>query len=153
VNGMNRKIMESCKLENKLTKAEKGTPRLIPFIGVKVPAGFPSPADDYVEGKVDLNNIVIKNQDSTFYMKVEGDSMIKANINDGDVLVVDKSIEPVHGKIVIAILDGEFTVKTLYNKDGVIKLVPANENYEEIILGEYQELNVWGVVTFVLHKI
>ena len=140
-------------MENTPSKAEKGIPRLIPLIGVKIPAGFPSPADDYVEGKVDLNNMVIKNQDSTFYMKVEGDSMIDANINDGDVLVVDKSIEPVHGKIVIAILDGEFTVKTLYNKDGIIKLVPANPNYEEIILGEYQELNVWGVVTFVLHKI
>jgi DNA polymerase V len=78
--------------------------------------------------------------------------MIDTNINDGDILVVDRSIEPTHGKVVIAVLDGEFTVKRLYKKNGITKLLPANPNFPEIILKNGQELNIWGVVSYTIHK-
>jgi len=143
-------------LENEISEIFTSTcskPLLIPIVGMQVPAGFPSPADDFIEGKLDLNTMVIKNPTATFYMRVQGDSMIDANIHDGDMIVVDRSVEAVHGKIVIAVLDGEFTVKRLYRKDGIIKLIPENSNYSEIILHKEQELFVWGVVCFVVHKL
>ena len=77
--------------------------------------------------------------------------MIDANILDGDLLMVDRSIDAVHGKVIIAVVDGDFTVKTLYNKDGIVKLIPANPEYPEIILNNDQELNVWGVVNYIIH--
>ena len=119
----------------------------------KVAAGFPSPAAEYEENTLDINDIVVTNPISTFYVKVKGDSMIDANINDGDILVVDRSIEAIHGKVVIAVVDGEFTVKRLYHKDGVIKLIPENIQYPEIILKNEQELNIWGVVSYIIHKV
>jgi len=134
-------------------RSEISKPVLIPIVGMQIPAGFPSPADDFIEGKLDLNTMVIKNPTATFYMRVQGDSMMDANIHDGDMIVVDRSIEPTHGKIVIAVIDGEFTVKRLYRKDGVIKLIPENPDYQEIVIHQEQELTVWGVVSFVVHKL
>jgi DNA polymerase V len=124
----------------------------LPVAATKVPAGFPSPATDYEEDRLDINDIVVSNPSSTFFIRVKGNSMIDSNITEDDILVVDKSIEAIHGKIVIAVVDGDFTVKTLYNKDGVIKLVPANTEYPEIILTSEQELNIWGVVSYIIHK-
>jgi len=124
----------------------------LPVAQSKVQAGFPSPATEYEEDRLDINDIVVTNPQATFYIRVNGNSMLDANIHDGDILVVDRSLEPVHGKIIIAVVDGEFTVKTLYNKDGVIKLVPANPEYPEILLKDAQELNVWGVVSYIIYK-
>ncbi len=124
----------------------------LPVAQSKVPAGFPSPATEYEEDSLDINDIVVTNPSATFYVRVKGNSMIDANIHEGDILVVDKSIEATHGKIVIAVIDGEFTVKTLYNKDGVVKLVPSNPDFPDIVLKNEQELNVWGVVSYIIYK-
>lgn len=117
-----------------------------------VQAGFPSPAAGYEEERIDLSEALITNPASTFCVRVRGNSMIDANIFDGDLLMVDRSIDAVHGKVIIAVIDGDFTVKTLYNKDGIVKLIPANPEYPEIILNNDQELNVWGVVNYIIHK-
>ncbi len=124
----------------------------LPLVSSKVQAGFPSPAADYEEATLDINDIVVSNPSATFFVRVKGNSMIDANIRDGDILVVDKSIEAAHGKIVIAVVDGEFTVKTLYIKDNVVKLIPANSSYPEITLKNEQELNIWGVVSYIIYK-
>lgn len=124
----------------------------LPVAGSKVQAGFPSPATEYEDDSLDINDIVVSNPAATFYVRVKGNSMIDANISEGDVLVVDRSIEAIHGKIVIAVVDGDFTVKTLFLKDGIVKLVPANPDYPEIVLHNEQELNIWGVVSYIIHK-
>lgn len=124
----------------------------LPVSSSKVEAGFPSPAQEYEEERLDINDLVVTNPSATFYVRVKGNSMVDANISEGDILVVDRSVTPIHGKIVIAVVDGDFTVKTLYNKDGVVKLVPANPDYPEIILKDEQELNIWGVVSYTIHK-
>jgi DNA polymerase V len=124
----------------------------LPIASSTVSAGFPSPAGGYEETELDINDILVTNPAATFYVRVKGNSMLDANINDGDILVVDRSLEASHGKIVIAVIDGEFTVKTLYKKNGIIKLIPANSNYQEIILKNGQELNIWGVVAYTIHK-
>ena len=124
----------------------------MPLASSTVQAGFPSPAIGYEEERIDLAEALITNPASTFCVRVRGNSMIDANIFDGDLLMVDRSIDAVHGKVVIAVVDGDFTVKTLYIKDGVVKLVPANSEYPEIILNNDQELNVWGVVNYIIHK-
>lgn len=124
----------------------------LPVAQSKITAGFPSPATEYEEDSLDINDIVVTNPTATFYVRVKGNSMIDANIKDGDILVVDKSIEATHGKIIIAVVDGEFTVKTLYNKGGIVKLVPSNPDFPDIVLKNEQELNVWGVVSYIIYK-
>jgi DNA polymerase V len=124
----------------------------IPIACSKISAGFPSPAAAYEEADLDINDILITNPIATFYVRVKGTSMIDANIHEGDILVVDRSVQPIHGKIVIAVLNGEFTVKTLYKLNGIIKLVQANPEFEEIILKDQQELDIWGVVVYTIHK-
>ncbi|MDP3561646.1 MAG: translesion error-prone DNA polymerase V autoproteolytic subunit [Legionellaceae bacterium] len=123
----------------------------LPLYANKISAGFPSPADDYLETKLDLNSYLIKHPSSTFFVKVSGDSMINAGIQSGDMLIVDRSIEPTDGKIVIAALDGELTVKRLYKKNGQLKLVAENIQYKPIDVVE-QEIVIWGVVTHVIHE-
>ena len=125
---------------------------LVPLVNDKVVAGFPSPAIGYEEEPLNINDLIITNQSATFYIRVTGNSMIDSNINEGDILVVDKSIEPKHGHIVIAVINGEFTVKTLYFKDGLVKLVPSNATYPEITLTGESELNIWGVVSYAIKK-
>ena len=117
-----------------------------------VTAGFPSPATEYEDDRLDINDIVVTNPAATFYVRVKGNSMIDANIHDGDILVVDKSLEARHNDIIIAVVDGDFTVKTLYVKDDLVKLMPANPEYPEITLKHEQELNVWGVVSYIIYK-
>lgn len=124
----------------------------LPIANSTVAAGFPSPAAGYEETDLDINDILVTNPKATFYVRVKGNSMVDANIKDGDILVVDRSIEAKHGKIVIAVVDNEFTVKTLHNRSGIIKLVPANPEFPEITLKEGQELNIWGVVVYTIHK-
>ncbi|MCC2626307.1 MAG: umuD [Burkholderiales bacterium] len=124
----------------------------LPIPSSKIAAGFPSPAAAYEEDDLDINDIVITSPATTFYVRVKGTSMVDANIHEGDILVVDRSLEAKHGKIVIAIVNGEFTVKTLYKKDGLVKLVPANPDFPEITFKNDQELNIWGIVTYTIHR-
>lgn len=119
----------------------------LPLYAHKVVAGFPSPADDYIEATLDLNEKLIRNKAATFLLVVEGDSMKKAGIKDGDILVVDRSIPPADGKIVIAALDGELTVKRLSMKSTGTWLVPENDDYPPIAVREEADIVIWGVVT------
>ena len=125
----------------------------IPLLGFRIAAGFPSPADDYLEGRIDLNEHLIRNKEATFILRVKGWSMVKAGIHDGDELIVDRSIEPIDGKIVVAVVDGQLTVKRLYKKHGIIKLLAENADFGVIEFKEGHELIIWGVVTRVLHKV
>jgi len=118
----------------------------------RVPAGFPSPAADYAHKRIDLNEHLIRNKEATFVFRVKGDSMNGVGINEGDELLVDRSIEARHGHIVIAVLNGEFTVKRLHSRGGVVKLIPENPRYPTTVLKDGQELVVWGVVTRNLPK-
>lgn len=122
-------------------------PLPLPVDTVKVSAGFPSPAADYEENRLDINDYLIVNPVSTFFFPVQGDSMQGAEIFDGDVLVVDRSIKPRHGHIVIAFVDGERLVKRLHYRTGRVALVAENPTYASIELEEGMELVIWGVVT------
>lgn len=125
----------------------------IPLYQCAVNAGFPSPAEDEMEKSLDLNELLIKRPASTFFLRVSGSSMIKAGIQDKDILIVDRSIEPVHGKIVIAAVNGELTVKRLHLEGKKIFLMAENDNYPRISIGEGTELHIWGVVTSVIHSL
>lgn len=123
-----------------------------PLFLTSVKAGFPSPADDYIEKKLDLNDFLIKNPPATFFVKVEGDSMKGAQISAGDILVVDRSIEPTDKKIVIAALMGEFTVKRIRIINKEIFLEAENPRYPSIKINENMDFEIFGVVTYVIHK-
>ena len=116
------------------------------LIESSVPAGFPSPGDD-LKDKIDLNAHLVRRPESTYLLRVQGDSMIGAGIFDGDLLVVDRSIEPTTGNIVIAVVNGEFTVKKLYRNGSKVELLPANPRCKKITFTEGTELEIWGVVT------
>jgi DNA polymerase V len=124
----------------------------VPLYSHKVVAGFPSPADDYIEAHLNLNDKLIKNKEATFLLKVQGDSMKKIGIFDGDILVVDKSIKPTDGKIVIAALDGQLTVKRLSLKSTGTWLVPENDQYPPIPVKEGSDIVIWGVVTSTIRQ-
>lgn len=123
------------------------------LFSAKVSAGFPSPADDYMEGQLDLNEYLVKHPAATFFVRCTGDSMINAGISDGDILVVDRSLTPVSGKIVIAVLNGELTVKRLYKCAENVELRPENPKYSTIRVTKEHDFMVWGVVTSVIHKV
>jgi len=118
-----------------------------------IPAGFPSPADDFLEKRLDLNDYLVKNKAATFLVRVEGTSMENAGIFDGDVLVVDRSIEASDGKIILGALNGEFTVKRISMQKGRLFLVPENQQFKPIEVTEEMDFKIWGVVTFALHKL
>lgn len=124
-----------------------------PLYASVVPAGFPSPADDHMEGELDLNKHLVKHPTATFFVKASGDSMIKAGIHSGDILVVDRSLEPKHGKIVIAAVEGHLTVKRLYKRGTKIALLPENDEFDPIEIKNADDLVIWGVVTTVLHDV
>ncbi|WP_419788373.1 LexA family protein [Pseudodesulfovibrio sp.] len=125
----------------------------VPLYLDAVSAGFPSPADDYVETALDLNRYLVTNPAATFMVRVGGDSMIDAGILDGDVLIVDRSREAKTGRIVVAVVDGELTVKRLGRFNGRIFLLPENSAYRPIEIHEEQELTIWGVVSGVVRKL
>ncbi|MBC7125405.1 MAG: translesion error-prone DNA polymerase V autoproteolytic subunit [Bacteroidales bacterium] len=118
--------------------------------GIK--AGFPSPAQDYIDIAFDLNKELVKNPSSTFYGRVRGDSMVDEGINDGDILVIDKSLPPTDGRKAVCYIDGEFTLKTIRIKKDGIYLMPANPAYKPIKVTEENDFVVWGIVTYVIHK-
>jgi len=120
---------------------------LLPLAGDRVQAGFPSPAEDFAVKRIDLTEVLVTHPQATFLLRVSGESMKDAGIFDGDMLVVDKAIKPRHGHIVVAVVDGEFTVKYLHMRAGRVKLKPANVTFPEILPKDGQTLEVWGVVT------
>lgn len=125
----------------------------IPYVKEGVSAGFPSPAADFMETNIDLNKELSENPLATFYIKVKGSSMIDAGINDKDVLVVDRSLEPQNNKIAICFIDGEFTVKRIKLEKDCMYLMPENPNYEPIKVTEENQLVIWGIVTYVIKNL
>ena len=125
----------------------------LPLFLATVPAGFPSPADDFIDRKLDLNEHLIKHPAATFFVRVYGDSMREAGMESGDILIVDRALEPQSGNVVIASLDGELTVKRLKKKNGKILLVPENPDYQSLEITPDRDFEIWGVVTYVIHKL
>jgi DNA polymerase V len=117
-----------------------------------IPAGFPSPAEDFMEKRLDLNDYLIKNQASTFLVRVKGNSMINAGIFDGDLLIIDRSIEARDGKIVLGVLNGEFTVKRINKKGKKLFLASENEDFKPIEITVEMDFQIWGIVTYSIHK-
>lgn len=118
-----------------------------------VVAGFPSPADDFVEARLDLHKHLVRHETSTFFLHASGDSMLGVGIRDGDLLVVDRSLEAKSGKVVIAAVEGELTVKRLVRRPNQVVLQPANPEYAEIDITDKEYVYIWGVVTYVIHKL
>jgi len=135
----------------KIMGPEKARAAASPLFAASVPAGFPSPADDYIEGPLDLNRHLIKHPAATFFVRVSGDSMTAAGIHDGDLLVVDRSVEPRDGSIVIAALDGELTVKRIRLRGDRLELVPENLDYPTRTVAGESAFQVWGVVVHAIH--
>lgn len=125
----------------------------LPLYLTPVEAGFPSPAEDYVDRKLDLHEHMVRNEAATFFLRAHGDSMLGAGIYDGDLLVVDRSLEAAHNRVVIAALDGELTVKRLVRRQGRVLLVPENPDYAPVDITEHEGVHVWGVVTYAVHKL
>jgi DNA polymerase V len=125
----------------------------LPFVNQGISAGFPSPADDFLDIKIDLNREFIKNPNATFYARVRGKSMIGAGLNDGDLLIIDRSLEPEHKKIAVCFIDGDFTVKRIHKEKDIIWLMPENEDYQPIQVTSDNEFIIWGVVTTVIKKV
>jgi DNA polymerase V len=119
----------------------------------QIPAGFPSPAEDFLEKRLDLNEYLIKNKSATFLIKVHGDSMVNAGIFDGDILVIDRSVQPSSGKIVLGVLNGEFTVKRIEKRKNKLFLIPENEAFSPIEITSEMDFKIWGVITFAIHKV
>lgn len=125
----------------------------LPLAGERVAAGFPSPADDYVEVGIDLNEQLIRNPTSTFFLRVSGESMLGAGIHHGDLLVVDRSLDPRPGRVVVAVLDGEFTLKRLVQHQGRLRLEAANPAYPPLELHRCGDVQIWGVAIHVIHPL
>lgn len=132
-----------------LCNVEKTLP--LPLFADQVQAGFPSPASDYLEERIDLNSLLIKHPSGTYFLRVSGTSMMDAQILDGDIVIVDSSIDAKHGDIVIASLDGEFTIKRLQTSP-VTALIPMNSSYSPIYISDGEELSIFGTVTYIIHK-
>lgn len=124
-----------------------------PLFASHISAGFPSPADDYIEKKLDLNEHLVHNRQATFFLRVTGDSMIGAGIHDGDLIIVDKSLSATNKKIVVAIVDGELLIKRLLRTNGKVYLAAENPNYAQIEVTADMGFEVWGVVTNVIHAL
>ena len=139
------------KLEFFIPKKENGIGQWLAEEGIS--AGFPSPADDFKETRISLDRELVKNKEATFYARVIGDSMIGAGLDDGDLLIIDRSKNPENGKIAICLVDGEFTVKRIKKENNKLYLMPENKKYKPIELKEENELIIWGVVEYVIKKV
>lgn len=124
----------------------------LPYIDAGLRAGFPSPADDFIELSIDINKEYIKNRDTTFFAKVKGNSMVNAGIFDGDLLIIDKSLQPQNDKIAVCQIDGSFTVKRIKIEKDVVWLIAENEDFEPIKVTPENELIIWGIVTASIKK-
>ena len=139
------------KLEFFIPKKENGLGQWLAEEGIS--AGFPSPADDFKETRISLDRELVKNKEATFYARVSGDSMVGAGLDDGDLLVIDRSLNPENGKIAVCLVDGEFTVKRIKKEKNKLYLTPENKKYKPIELKEENELIIWGVVEYVIKKV
>ena len=141
--------------KGKLTflKPEKGNNLGQWLVEQGISAGFPSPADDFKEVRISLDKELVKNQESTFYARVSGDSMLEAGIDDGDLLVIDKSLSPENGKIAVCFVDGDFTVKRIVREKGKLYLKAENKKYKSMEIKEGNELIIWGIVEYVIKKL
>ncbi len=136
----------------KILTCQISEPLLLPFADQGVQAGFPSPAQDFMEQALDFNRDMIRNPDATFYARVKGESMIDEGISTGDILVIDRSITAKNGVLSVCAVDGEFTLKRLSIDGEQISLMPANREYSPIVISRGQEFILWGVVTYVIKK-
>lgn len=137
---------------NQITRCAIHQPLLLPYFSCRVSAGFPSPADDYVEQQLDLNQFLVAHPASTYFVRVRGHSMVGAGIHDQDLLVIDRSITPGHGSIVVALVSGEITVKRLsYESEGVC-LRAEHPDYPAILIKPEDDFQIWGVVTSVVRR-
>ena len=141
-------MVQSIIIPAELEEDRAGQPELCP-----VPAGWPSPAENYVEETLDLHRLAVRNPPATFFLRVAGDSMLGAGIHNGDILVVDRSQTPVSGRVVVAAVDGELTIKRLIKRQGKTFLSPENPAYPEIDISDREETSIWGVATYVLHRL
>ena len=132
-------------------KADSGIGQWLAEEGIS--AGFPSPADDFKETRISLDRELVKNREATFYARVDGDSMIGAGLEDGDLLVIDRSLNTENGKIAVCLVDGEFTVKRIKKEKNKLYLKPENKKYKPIELKEENELIIWGIVEYVIKKV
>lgn len=123
------------------------------YIEAGISAGFPSPANDFLDVSIDLNKVLVKNPSATFYGRVKGNSMIDAGLNDGDLLVIDKSLEPKNGKIAVCFIDGEFTIKRIKVEKDKCFLMPANDQYKPIEIQTENDLIIWGIVTTIIKSV
>ena len=123
------------------------------YFDTGISAGFPSPAEDFKQERLSLDNELIKNKEATFFARVSGQSMIDAGLSDNDLLVIDRSLSPAHNKIAVCFLDGEFTVKRLKVEKEVVWLQPENKNYQPIKITEENDFVIWGIVTSVIKKV
>ena len=138
--------------ELEIFSAETETDLELPILPFAISAGFPSPALDFIDLSIDLNKQLIEHPSATFYGRVKGESMKNAGINDGDLLIIDKSIEPADGKIAVCYLDGEFTLKRIKILPDGFWLMPENEKYKPIKIEEENNLTIWGIVTYIIKK-
>ena len=136
-----------------IASLEARTSISLPLFVTKISAGFPSPADDYIDKKLDLNELLIRHPAATFFVKVSGDSMTRAGIHHGDILIVDRAETATNNSIIIAVLNGELTVKRLVKNKDTISLVPENPEYDTISVTEDMQFEVWGVVIHVIHTV
>lgn len=125
----------------------------LPYFPSGIKAGFPSPAADFDESKISLDNVLVKNRETTFYAKASGTSMIGAGIDDGDIMVIDRSLEPMNNKIAICCIDGDFTVKRIKIEEDGIFLMPENTKFKPIKVTDDNELIIWGIVTYVIKSV
>ncbi len=144
-------MLEVMELEAPVPFAARTSLRL-PLVSASVEAGFPSPADDHLERAIDLNEELVRNPAATFFVRVKGESMRDAGIRPGDILVVDRSLLPADRQIVVAMIDGEFTVKRFRSRQGRVTLEAENPSFPPIQIGEDRELTIWGAVTYVIHQ-
>jgi DNA polymerase V len=134
-------------------KADTTFRRQLPLYLSRIKAGFPSPAEDYLDKKLDLNEYLIKHPASTFFVKVQGDPMVGAGINSGDILTVDRSLEPKDKRIVVAVVNGDFTVKRVSKKEDRVNMLAENPKYPAIEIKDGMDFKVWGVVVHVIHSV
>lgn len=134
-------------------EADTSTEYELPLAEVSVQAGFPSPAEDYVEDRIDLNEELIEHPAATYFVRASGHSMVEAGIHDGDILIVDRAVEPTDGHIVIAAVDGELTVKRLRQEDGDVWLAAESEAFEDVPVTPLNDVTVWGVVRHAIHSL
>lgn len=124
----------------------------ITLYGDSVPAGFPSPADDYLDMDLNLHDYLVQHPSATFCVRAIGDSMVDAGIQSSDVMVIDRALTPKNNDIILAVVNGEFTVKRIKKSEDELYLMPANENYKPMKITEEMNFQVWGVVNFIIHK-